>query len=68
MTSVLLANDPDRLSVILPAIDKRRFRATVGDLGDPALDIGDFPCIVPFTLDDYGHLRRRDRLFPRLRR
>ena len=30
MNSVLLANDPDRLSVILPAIDKRRFRETVG--------------------------------------
>ena len=59
MSSVLLANDPDRLSVILPAIDRREFRATVADLGDPALDIGDFDCVVPFTLDDYGHLRRR---------
>lgn len=59
MSSVLLANDPDRLSVILPAIDADRFRETVADLGDPALDIGDFDCVVPFTLDDYGHLRRR---------
>jgi len=39
MSSVLLANDPDRLSVILPAIDRRRFRETVADFGDPALDI-----------------------------
>jgi hypothetical protein len=59
MTSVLLADDPDRLSVILPAIDKRRFRVTVADLGDPALDMGGFDCVVPFTLNDYGHLRRR---------
>jgi hypothetical protein len=59
MNSVLLANDPDRLSVILPAIDKRRFRETVADFGDPALDISRFDCVVPFTLDDYAHLRRR---------
>ena len=59
MTSVLLANDPERLCVILPAIDRRRFHATVADLGDPALDLRGFDCVVPFTLDDYLHLRRR---------
>src|ERR1700730_8884939 len=59
MTSVLLANDPDRLSVILPAIDTDRFRETVADFGDPALAMDRFDCVVPFTLDDYLHLRRR---------
>jgi predicted ATP-grasp superfamily ATP-dependent carboligase len=59
MKSVLLADDPDRLYVILPAIDGDRFRPTVADFGDLRVAMSEFDCVVPFTLDDYVHLRDR---------
>ncbi len=59
MKSVLLADHPDRLSVILRELDRGRFRPTVADFGDAGLDFGDFDCVVPLTLNDYVHLRRR---------
>jgi len=59
MKSVLLGDDPDRLFVVLPAIDSSRFEATVADFADPRLRTSEFDCVVPFELSDYADLRLR---------